>query len=54
MQKNWMEVTTRKTTKSEAKTLYDELIQKDIDSVEGEKSNDIKRYNILNTLENIG
>ena len=26
--KNWMEVTTRKTTKSEAKTLYDELIQK--------------------------
>ena len=32
-----MEVTTRKTTKNEAKKLYNELIQKDIDTVEREK-----------------
>ena len=38
MQKNfWTEVTTRKTTKSEAKELYNELIQKDIDTLEKSK-----------------
>ena len=34
--KIWMEVTTCKTTKSEAKELYNELIQKDIDALERE------------------
>ena len=37
--KFWAEVTTRKTTKSEAKKLYKKLIQKDIDTLEREKSN---------------
>ena len=32
--KFWMEVTTRKTTKSVAKEFYNELIQKDIDALE--------------------
>ena len=36
-----MEVTTHKTTKSEAKKLYNELIQKDIDALEREKIDDI-------------
>ena len=31
--KNWMEVTTRKTTKSEAKKLYNELVQEDVDAL---------------------
>ena len=43
----WTEVTTRKTTKCEAKRLYYELIQR-------EKSNRFKKYNILNILENVG
>ena len=38
-QKTYMEVTTCKTTKREAKKLYNELIQKDIDVLEREKSN---------------
>ena len=50
----WMEVTTRKTTESEAKKLYNELIQKDIDTLEREKSNRSKKYNILNILNNAG
>ena len=29
------------------------MIQKDIDSLEGEKSNTIKKYNIVKILENI-
>ena len=36
-----MEVTTHKTTKREAKKLYNELIQKDIDALEREKIDDI-------------
>ena len=32
--KIWMEVTTRKMTKSEAKKMYNELTQKDIDTLE--------------------
>ena len=35
-----MEVTTHETTKSEAKELYNELIKRDIDALEGEKSNE--------------
>ena len=52
--KNWMEVTTRKTTKSEAKKFYNELIQKDIDALGTEKIDDIRKYNILNILTNVG
>ena len=50
----WTELTTRKTTKSEAKKLYNELIQKDIDTLEREKSNRSEKYNILNILNNVG
>ena len=50
----WTEVTTRKTTKSKAKKLYTELIQKDIDILEREKSNRFEKYNILNILNNVG
>ena len=49
-----MEVTTRKTTKSEAKELYNELIQWDIDALEGEEINDTRKYNIFNILNNVG
>ena len=56
-----MEVTTCKTTKSEAKKLYNKLIQKDIDTLEREKidaperkkSNVIRKYNILNIVNNV-
>ena len=34
--------------------MYKELIQKDIDAREREKSNSIKKYNVLKILENIG
>ena len=49
-----MEVTTRKTTKSEAKELYNELIQGDVDALEGEEINDTRKYNIFNILNNVG
>ena len=49
-----MEVTTCKTTKSEAKELYNELIQGDIDALEGEEINDTRKYNIFNILNNVG
>ena len=49
-----MEVTTRKTTKSEGKELYNELIQGDIDALEGEEINDTRKYNIFNILNNVG
>ena len=49
-----MKVATRKTTKSEAKELYSELIQKDIDVLEKEKNDDIRTYRILDILRNIG
>ena len=52
--KNWTRVTTSKISKNEAKKLYKELIQKDIDVLEREKSNSIKKHNILKILENIG
>ena len=52
--KIWTEVTTRETTKIETKKLYNELIQKDTDTLEREKSNRFEKYNILNILNNEG
>ena len=49
-----MEVTTRKTTKRETKKLYNELIQRDIDSREREESDDIRKHNVLDILNNVG
>ena len=54
VKKKLTEVTTHKTTKSEAKKLYKKLIQKFIDTMKSEKSNRLKKYNILNILGNIG
>ena len=55
MQKKiWTKVTKSKVSKNEAEKLYKKLIQKDIDALEREKSNSIKKYNILKILENIG
>ena len=55
MQKKfWTKVTTSKISKDEAKKLYKEFIQKDIDELEREKSNSIKKNNILEILKNIG
>ena len=42
----WTKVTTSKTCRNEAKKLYKELIQKDIDALEREKSNSIRGNNI--------
>ena len=50
MQKKWVKVTTRKTTKSEAKKLYNELIQKDNDLVKEKKLMKVMK---LIALENI-
>ena len=50
----WTEVTTRKTTKSDAKKLYNELIQKDIDTLEKSKSNKPEKHDILDILDNVG
>ena len=41
--KFWAKVTTSKTSRNEAKKLYKELIQKDIDALERAKSNSIKK-----------
>ena len=49
-----MEVTTRQNTKCETKKNYKELIQKNIDALEREKSDDIRKYNILNIVNNVG
>ena len=49
-----MEVTTCKISKSETKKLYNELIQKDIDALDREKIDDIRKYNNLNILNNVG
>ena len=49
----WMEVTTRKISKSEVEKLYNELIQRDIDALEREKIYDIRKYNIVNILKNV-
>ena len=50
--KIWMEVTTRKTTKSEAKELYNKLIRKDIDTLEREKIDEPDTKDMM-TLENL-
>ena len=34
--------------------MYSELIQKDIDALEREKSDEIEKYNILDILNNVG
>ena len=52
VKKFWTEVPTRRTTKSEAKKLYNELIQKDIDALKRGKSNGFEKYNLLNILSN--
>ena len=50
----WTEVTTHKITKSEAEEMYNELMQKDIDTLEKSKSNKPGKDNILNILNNVG
>ena len=52
--KLWTEVTIPKITKSEAKTLYNELKQKGIDALTNEKTNDTRKDNILDILNNVG
>ena len=52
--KIWMEVTTCKISKSETKKLYNELIQKDIDALDRENIDHIRKYNNLNILNNVG
>ena len=52
--KIWTKVTTGKISRNEAKKLYKELIQNNTDVLEKEKSNSIKKHNILKILENIG
>ena len=52
--KIWMEVTTLKITKTEANKLYNELTQKDIDALTNEKTNDTRKYNFLNIVNNVG
>ena len=51
--KSWMEVNKSKITKSEAKKLYNELIQKGTDALEREKSHEIRKYNILDILNDM-
>ena len=50
----WSKITKSKISRNEAKKLYKELIQKNIDALDREKSNSIKKNNILKILENIG
>ena len=50
---NWIEVITRKISNSEAKKLYNKLIQKDIDTGAKGKSNDMRKYNISDTVNNL-
>ena len=49
----WTKVTTIKISRNEAKKLYKELIQKNIDEIERERSHSIKKLNILKILKNI-
>ena len=49
-----MEVTTPKISKKEAKELYNELIQKDVDALTKGKSNHTRKYNTLDILNNVG
>ena len=52
--KLWIEVTIPKISTSEAKTLYNELIQKGIDALTNEKTNDPRKHNILDIVNNVG
>ena len=52
--KVWSKITKSKISRNEAKKLYKELIQKDIDALDREKRNSIKKNNILKILKNIG
>ena len=49
----WTKVSTSKISRNEVKKVQKELIQKDIDALEREKSNSIKKNNISKILENI-
>ena len=58
--KIWRKVTMHKSTKSDTKNLYNELIQKDNDALEKEKNyaereevDGIIKYNVLNILKNV-
>ena len=51
--KIWTKVTTSKISRNEAEKLHKELTQKDADALEREKSNSIKKHNILKILHNI-
>ena len=58
--KFWRKVTIHKSTKSDTKNLYNELIQKDNDALEKEKNyaereevDGIIKYNVLNILKNV-
>ena len=51
--KIWTKITNCEVSKNEAKKLYKELRQKEIDALEREKSNSIKKNNILKILGNI-
>ena len=58
--KIWRKVTIHKSTKSDTKNLYNELIQKDNDALEKEKNyaereevDGIIKYNVLNILKNV-
>ena len=50
----WTKITKSKVSKNKPEKLYKKLIQTDIDALEREKNNSIKKYNILKILENIG
>ena len=50
----WTKVTKSKISRKKAKKLCKQLIQKDIDALEREKSNTIKKNNFIEILENIG
>ena len=47
----WIKITKSKISRNEAKKLFGELIQKDIDALERGKSNNIKKNKILKILE---
>ena len=47
----WIKITKSKISRNEAKKLFGELIQKDINALERGKSNNIKKNKILKILE---
>ena len=51
--KLWAKITKSKMYRNKARKLYNELIEKDIDALERERSNSNKKYNILEILKNI-